>query len=232
MTEFEKELLSRIDQLMEENRQLREELKGPQVKKPTPAQQRKEKAPKGQAARVITKEEFDELIDTMREGGSFFQPNERAAAIFQLQASLGLRLGDVLALRQSSFVKDGGRWRLNIVEQKTGKPRTFAVPAEIIAFIQEYREANDIGPKELLFPVKIRAVQKYLAKVVDYLDLENVTSHSFRKYYATEIYNEHGYNIELVRQFLQHSSTETTQKYIGVKPAQIEEIATSSVHLR
>lgn len=237
MTEFERELLHRIDLLTEENRQLRAELIELTQKKPTTAQQRKEKAPKGRAARAITEEEYAEIIDTIRAGGCGFEPNERIATIFVLQANLGLRLGDVLALRMTSFVRDGSRWRLNIVEQKTGKPRNFTVPADIIAFIQEYRENNGIGPKDPLFPIEIRGVQKYLKKVTDYLDddngsMQNVTSHSFRKFYATKIYNNHEYNIALVQQLLQHASAGTTQKYIGLQPAEVEAAIASNVDLR
>ena len=236
MTEFEKELLARIDLLMEENRQLREELKG--QKKPTPAQKKKAAAPKGRASRAITRAEYAELIETIRTGGCGFEPNARIATIFVLQANLGLRLGDVLGLRMSNFVRDGSRWRLDIVEEKTGKVRNFTVPADIIAYIQEYRADNNIGPKDLLFPLQIRGVQKYLKKVVDYLELVKedtdplVTSHSFRKFYATEIYNKNGYNIALVQKLLQHASAGTTQKYIGLQPAEVEAAIANNVDLR
>lgn len=233
MTEFERELLARIDLLTEENRQLRAELIELTQKKPTAAQKKKAAAPKGRAARAITREEYAEIIDTIRAGGCGFAPNERIATVFVLQANLGLRLGDVLGLSMSSFVRDGSRWRLNIVEEKTGKGRNFTVPADIIAFIQEYRENNGIGPKDPLFPIEIRGVQKYLKKVVEYIDLPGVvTSHSFRKFYATEIYNKNGYNIALVQRLLQHASAGTTQEYIGLQPAEVEAAIASNVDLR
>ena len=237
MTEFERELLARIDLLTEENRQLRAELMQLTQKKPTAAQKKKAAAPKGRAARAITREEYAEIIDTIRAGGCGFEPNERIATIFVLQANLGLRLGDVLALRMTSFVRDGSRWRLNIVEEKTGKVRDFTVPADIIAFIQEYRENNGIGPRDLLFPLQARGVQKYLKKVTDYLDdekgkMRNVTSHSFRKLYATKIYNNNKHNIVLVQELLQHASAGTTQKYIGLRPAEVEAAIADNVDLR
>lgn len=51
----------------------------------------------------------------------FVKPNERIATIEVLQATLGLRLGDILKLKLSSFIRDGDRWRLDIREEKTKK---------------------------------------------------------------------------------------------------------------
>ena len=54
------------------------------------------------------------------------------------------------------------------------------------------------------------------------LSLQNYGSHSFRKYFATKIYIDNDYNIELVRILLQHSSVATTQRYIGIQQKDIE----------
>lgn len=73
-----------------------------------------------------------------------------------------------------------------------------------------------------MFPLTERAIQKQLKLVCDYLDISGVSTHSFRKFYATEIYKANGYNIALVQQLLQHSSTAVTQRYIGIQPKEIE----------
>ena len=76
---------------------------------------------------ALTEEQYCQSIALLRNG--FFlgdtriKPNERIATIAVVQASLGLRLGDVLRLKLSSFVKDGNRWRLDFKEQKTDKSR-------------------------------------------------------------------------------------------------------------
>ena len=49
-----------------------------------------------------------------------------------------------------------------------------------------------------------------------------IGTHSFRKYYATEIYKASHYNIALVQQLLQHSSTTVTQRYVGIQPQEVE----------
>lgn len=68
-----------------------------------------------------------------------------------------------------------------------------------------------------------RSVQKQLAIVCDYLGYEGIGTHSFRKWYATEIYKANGYDIALVQRLLQHSSAEVTQRYIGIEPQKKEQ---------
>lgn len=53
-----------------------------------------------------------------------------------LEATLGLRLGDILILKLDSFIRDRDHYRLDITEQKTGKYRGFTVPTEVYTFIQ------------------------------------------------------------------------------------------------
>ena len=59
--------------------------------------------------------------------------------------------------------------------------------------------------------------------VCDYLGFEGISTHSFHKWYATEIYNANGFDIALVQRLLQHSSASTTQRYIGIEPQRIEQ---------
>lgn len=74
-----------------------------------------------------------------------------------------------------------------------------------------------------IFPITTRAVQKYLQKVADYLGYEGIGTHSFRKFFASELYETNDHDIELVRELLQHSSTVTTQRYIKRSPKMVED---------
>ena len=65
-------------------------------------------------------------------------------------------------------------------------------------------------------------MQSHLKYVCDYLGIENVSTHSFRKMFATEIYKNNDYNVVLVQQLLQHSSPSITQRYIGISTQEIE----------
>lgn len=72
---------------------------------------------------ALTEDRYKESVSLLRNGfeldGVVIRPNPRIATVCVLQACLGLRLGDVLNLRMDSFIKDGDRWRLDIVEQRT-----------------------------------------------------------------------------------------------------------------
>lgn len=159
------------------------------------------------------------------------RPNERIATALVLEGNLGLRISDIVQLRPSDIVKDGDRYRLEVIEQKTGKSRVFTVPLVIQQYIENYCLRNNIGKKDLIFPISERMVQKQLKIVCDYLGYEGISTHSFRKWYATEIYKANGYDITLVQRLLQHSSAAVTQRYIGIEPQRIESAIENHAYL-
>lgn len=140
-----------------------------------------------------------------------------------LEANLGLRISDILKLRLCDIVRDGDCYRLEVVEQKTGKHRIFTVPLVIQQYIENYCLHHKIRRTDYMFPITERAVQKQLAIVCDHLGYEGISTHSFRKWYATEIYKANDFDIALVQRLLQHSSAATTQRYIGIEPQRIEQ---------
>ena len=171
---------------------------------------------------ALTTDQYKEIITTMKAGSPLFRPNERIATALVLEGNLGLRISDILRLRPCDIVMDGDRYRLEIVEQKTGKSRVFTVPLVIQQYIENYCLRNGIQRNDRIFPITERAVQKQLAIVCDYLGYEGISTHSFRKWYATEIYKANGFDIALVQRLLQHSSAAVTQRYIGIEPQRIE----------
>ena len=172
--------------------------------------------------KALTTEQYKEIIQTMKEGFCGCRPNERIATALVLEGNLGLRISDIVKLRLCDIVLDGDRYRLEIVEQKTGKSRVFTVPLVIQQYIENYCLRNGIRRDELMFPITERAIQKQLKIVCDYLEFEGISTHSFRKWYATEIYKNNGYDIALVQRLLQHSSSAVTQRYIGMETQRIE----------
>lgn len=172
--------------------------------------------------RTLTVEQYTEIIETMKEGRTGFRPNIRVANALILEANLGIRISDIVKLRLADIVKDGNRYRLDIIEQKTGKKRTFSVKPDIYLFIENYCLKNNIKATEPIFDITERAVQKHLKVVCDFLELEGISTHSFRKLYATKIYNDNNHNISMVQHLLQHSSPTVTQKYIGIEQEEIE----------
>lgn len=177
--------------------------------------------------KAVDEETYKLIISTIKSGfecdGVKYKPNERIATVLVLEYNLGLRVGDILNLCVDSFVRDGNRYRLDMYEQKTGKYRNFTVPDEVYQFVRDYAYANNISSKAKLFPITERAVLKHLKSVCDYLGVEGIGSHSFRKGFATNIYLNNNHNIELVRILLQHSSVMMTQRYIGIGSKELED---------
>lgn len=180
---------------------------------------------------ALTKEQYKEIIQTMRSGFSGFRPNERVATALVLEANLGLRISDILNLHLCDIIKDADRYRLDICEQKTGKYRNFTVPLDVYIYIQTYCINNGIKSTDLIFPIKERVIQKQLKIVCDWLGYINIGTHSFRKFFATEIYKDNDYNIVLVQNLLQHSSAAITQRYIGISQKQIEDALEKHIEL-
>ena len=185
--------------------------------------------------RAIEESEYRKIILLLRTGyeydGVKHRPNDQIATILVLQANLGCRIGDIMALTTNSIIKDGNIHRLNIVEQKTGKSRTFIVPQPIVDFIEDYKRHTVIGEDGKLFDIKSPAVWKQLRAVTGYIGLDNVSCHSFRKKFACDLYERTGHDIMAVCQALQHSSTTTSQSYIKRTDAQMERALLANVSI-
>lgn len=184
---------------------------------------------------ALTEQQYIDIITAIKSGfchaGREYKPNERIATALTLESNLGMRISDILQLHYCDIIKDGDRYRLNISEIKTGKERIFTVPEEIRQYINDYRIRNNMSEQQRLFDLSERQIQKHLKAACDYLGIDGVSTHSFRKYFATCILVENDYNIELVRILLQHSSVIVTQKYIGIQQKQIEDALQKHIKL-
>ena len=129
---------------------------------------------------ALTTAHYPEIIQTMKQGFCGCRPNERIATALVLEGNLGLRISDILKLRPCDIIRDGDRFRLEVVEQKTGKSRVFTVPLVIQQYIENYCLRNGIRRNDLMFPITDRAVQKQLHIVCDFLGYEGISTHSYR----------------------------------------------------
>ncbi len=180
---------------------------------------------------ALTQEQYFEIIKTIRQGFLNSRPNERVAMALILEANLGIRISDIIKLKLNDIIKDGERYRLDIIEQKTGKQRIFTVPVELYQYISQYCIDNNIKSNAIIFQITERAIQKHLKLVCDYLGYKGISTHSFRKFFATNIYINNNYNIVLVQQLLQHSNPAITQKYIGIGTKELENALQNNLKL-
>ena len=184
------------------------------------------------AARPLEYDEYMTIITLCQKGFTYkdesgiehtFRPNKQLAMTFMLQANLGLRISDVLKLKPSTFKND----KLEVIEKKTGKLQYRTINRNLKELIYEYALENNIKSNDYLIQVKVRAIQKQLAIIANYLNLTNISSHSFRKLFGVTVYNQTNGNIELLKELFNHSNISTTQRYIKVSQKQIDEISSS-----
>lgn len=184
----------------------------------------KKKLTKNMETRPITIQEYHQIIELILNGFTYddnktFRPNEQLALIFQLQASLGLRVGDILDLELKNF-KNG---KLEIIEEKTDKVQYRDINPAVTDKVKDYvinnRDSraytnNQEDKTNKIFKINIRTVQKQLKIVIDYLGLDHVSTHSFRKFYAMQVYEKNNSDVELVKSLLNHSSISITERYL------------------
>lgn len=182
--------------------------------------------------RSLDRDSYEKLVKTIRCGyeykGVKHRPNYQIATILVLEANLGCRIGDIIALTTDSIVNDGGIWKLNITEEKTGKKRYFIVPKPIKAYIDEYCRCSGITNGRL-FDIQAPAVWKQLRAATAYLEYKDTSTHSLRKMAAQTIYENTNHDIEAVAEFLNHSSINTTRRYIKRTDEQLESAIMSAV---
>ena len=179
------------------------------------------------ATRALEVQEYKQVIELLQGGfthdGGKFRPNRQVAFALQLQANLGLRIGDVLGLRVSNF-RNG---KLEQKEEKTGKLQYRDINPVVYASVLEFARAENLSPTAQLFTITVRAVQKQLAIATGYMGLENIGTHSFRKMYATHVYQQSNGDLHLLKELLNHSSIATTQRYIRTTQEAINKASAS-----
>lgn len=185
---------------------------------------------------AVNIDNYNRIIKTLQNGytgknGIVHRPAPHMACCLVIQANLGCRIGDILHLSLSSLVRDGDHYRLDIVEQKTGKARRHQVPEPVYNYIRDYCMGNKINPERRIFQFSERAIQKTLKAVTEYLDIPQTSTHSFRKFSGQQIYDNSGHDIEATREFYQHSSVTTTQNYIACSSERLAQAINKSVHL-
>lgn len=122
----------------------------------------------------------------------------------------GLRVSDVLRLRSDQLAP-----RFWITEQKTGKRRLVGLPGELLHDLKDHAGSVYVFPKrgcskdhrsrQAVWNDVKRAARAYRLP-------QNVTPHSFRKYYAVTLLSKYG-DLKRVQRALNHSSEALTLVY-------------------
>ncbi|WP_024622555.1 tyrosine-type recombinase/integrase [Metaclostridioides mangenotii] len=183
------------------------------------------------ATRPLELDEYKTIIELLNTGFTYIEngkekvinPNLQTSMALMLEANLGLRISDVLRLKVGSFKRD----KLEIREKKTGKLQYRSIDPNISYMISEYALNKGLRVDDNLISISDYTIRHYLRIICRYLSLENISTHSFRKMYATMQYERSNNNLELVKELLNHSSIATTQRYIRVSQKEINKASGS-----
>ncbi len=188
--------------------------------------------------RPLTDEELEKVIITIRNGyrdkmGVVHRPNPQVSFAIWVEANLGLRISDIKQLKLCNFFKKNiNDYYLSIVEKKTGKRKELYCPSVIYDQIVNYCLDNNINTKQPIIKCSIRNVQKHLKYVSEYLDLgDNISTHSARKRFATQVYEKSNYDLLLLQSILLHSSPDITKRYVGLNTIRQKEILDTTIKI-
>lgn len=166
-------------------------------------------------ARILEKSEVHAILDAAR------NPRDRALAL--VGCYLGTRISEALALRFGDF--DGQVVKIRSL--KKSNDRFLAVPAELhaeLAALREYYQGKgwivtDATP--LFLSQKGGAITRQQAShiikgIVEAIGLQgHVSAHSFRKTFATKIYEMTGNHLFQTMRYTGHKSANSLAAYIA-----------------
>lgn len=139
---------------------------------------------------------------------------EHHRALLALIGMAGLRVGEALSVTSDAFILNSD----GVAIQVRGKGHKFRVVElgdlawAVIA--PAYVAATRLDDKRLV-PLTDRAARRTITRIGRRAGFD-VASHDFRMTFATEFYEASGKDLNLTRNKLGHSSTNTTQGYVGI----------------
>ncbi len=151
-----------------------------------------------------------------------------------LSFCLGLRISDVLKLKWTDVLE---RRNVTLTEKKTGKTKTIPIGLKTAQHILRiYDKLDSPNLDDYVFvspetgrPITRQAVNKKLKvwKTKYKLEIENFSSHTFRKTFGRYVYETMDRSDEaliLLNRIFRHTSLQTTMVYIGLRDDEINKI--------
>jgi integrase/recombinase XerD len=168
-------------------------------------------------ARKVARRGQARNLSTENLGAIFAElPNEKWRAVFAIAYFTGSRISEVLSLDVSDIGQDRISFRRENI--KTKKPRVAMVVETLRPFLAAY-EAPQSGH---LFPahhngqgghLSRQAADTVLRDACEMAGLDGVSTHSFRRSFATNLHKQ-GYSLAKIARLLGHSSASMTARYV------------------
>jgi len=151
----------------------------------------------------------------------------RDLALFDLALDSKLRGCDLIRLKVSDLMSGNGvKWRVVILQQKTGRPVQFEVTEQARRSIAAWVDSKQLGSDDWLFPSRMepgchlstrqyaRLVDRWVAMIG--LDPAGYGTHSLRRTKVALLYKKTG-NLRACQLLLGHTKLESTVRYLGVE---------------
>lgn len=167
---------------------------------------------------------WSEMLNLVRKLGN--DKNYTFALLISLGCFWGLRISDLLNMKWCDIINTD---TLTIIEKKTQKQRTIKINEQLKKHILAcYNEIKPLSPNNYIFTSqkgsvysiqRINIVFKEI-KAKYNLKIKNFSTHSMRKTFGREIFNQSGDKAELalikLAELFNHSNTNITRRYLGI----------------
>lgn len=175
-------------------------------------------------SRPLSNKEFLKIIEYIK--------SKDVKLMLIIEATTGLRIQDIAILKWSNL-RNG---KLEISEMKTKKTQNREYPLWLRNMLEDFKEENYKKINDYLFleddknlkkqiNALVRKCQRQIQTSCKLSDIESthISTHSFRKYFATENYKATK-DIVLIQEMLNHSSLATTRKYVRINQEEVNEV--------
>jgi len=159
--------------------------------------------------------------------------NYKFSLLIALGSFFGIRISDLLNLKWCNILNAD---TLTIIEKKTKKQRTIKINDQLKKHILAcYKEIKPLSPNDHIFTSqkggvysvqRINVIFKEIKSKYN-LKIKNFSTHSMRKTFGRQVYNNAGSNAELalvkLSELFNHSDVRTTRKYLGLRTEELME---------
>lgn len=185
---------------------------------------------------IRDKKKIKAIKTLMEERGAY-----RDLLLFVLGINTGLRVSDLLSMKWSLFLDRSGtiekvNSRISIKEQKTGKAKIFIMNKSIHYAVKKYYATlKNVSRDDYIFASHSRKkgyshsitrqyVWLLLNKYAKMVGIHgSIGTHTLRKTFGYQLYKK-GVSVEYIQKMLNHSSSSTTLRYIGITQEELDEI--------
>lgn len=161
------------------------------------------------------------------------QENYKFSLLIALGSFFGVRISDLVNLKWCDILNAD---ILTIIEKKTKKQRTIKINEQLKKHILAcYKEIKPQSNNDYIFTSQkgsVYSVQRINVafkeiRVKYNLKIKNFSTHTMRKTFGRQVYNNAGSNAELalvkLSELFNHSDVRTTRKYLGLRSEELME---------